>query len=195
MKRILMVIVAMFFASFLAHGQTTNQEAMRELNEGARQYRAGNYIEAQRHFEKALELDPSQKNAPLFIARSIHAQYQPNVETPENLAKGHSAIDAYKKVLENNPGDDNSFTAVTVLYRQMREEEKERDWLMQRASSESASTEKRSDAYTVLASKEWNCSYDITEKSGDKQTVQNLDAVITRYKKPQDENDFRRAQQ
>ncbi len=193
--RIALVALLVLSATASGCGVINGIRAKNELNEGAAAYKGGRFAEAQKHFEAAQELDPSQKNAPLFIARSIHAQYRPGVDTPENAAKAQAAIEAYKKVLEKNTSDDNSFAAVTVLYRQLREEDKERDWLMQRASSESASKEKRSDAFTVLASKQWNCSYDITEKKENKQTVQKPDAVIIEYKKPQDGAEFDRARQ
>ncbi|MBA3712791.1 MAG: hypothetical protein H0W76_10130 [Pyrinomonadaceae bacterium] len=167
--------------------------AKNQLNEGAAAYKAGRFADAQKHFESAEQLDPSQRNAPLFIARAIHAQYRPGVDTPENLTKGQAAIEAYKRVMERNPGDDNSFTAVTVIYRQMKDENKEREWLMQRANLEAAPKEKRSDAMTVLASKEWNCSYEITEQKDNKETIQKPDAVLIQYKKPQDQSEFDKA--
>ncbi len=194
MKRIFIATFVVLCAVSSAWGQTS-QEANKELNDGTAQYRAGNFAEAQRHFERALELDPSQKNAPLFIARAIHAQYRPGVDSPENIAKAQEAIEAYKKVLVQNPDDDNSFTAVAVLYRQLKDEQNESDWLMMRANLETAPKEKRSDAYTVLASKQWNCSFDITERRENKKTVQKPDAVVIRYIKPKDESDFFKAQQ
>ncbi|MDQ3255194.1 MAG: hypothetical protein M3R15_15050, partial [Acidobacteriota bacterium] len=47
-----------------------------------------------------------------------------------------------------------------------------------------------SDAMTVLASKEWNCSYEITEQKDNKETIQKPDAVLIQYKKPQDQAEF-----
>lgn len=101
MKRILIATFVMLCALLPAQGQTS-QEANRELNEGAAAYKAGDFAEAQRHFEKALELDPSSKNAPLFIARAIHAQYRPGIDTPENVQKAHkvSGVITYNFVLQ-----------------------------------------------------------------------------------------------
>jgi len=194
MKHILIATFVMLCALLPVQGQTS-QEANKELNEGAAAYKAGNFAEAQRHFEKALQLDPSHKNAQLFTARAIHAQYRPGVDTPENTARAQEAIEAYKKVLESNPDDDNAYNSVAYLYRQLKDEEKETEWLMTRANSETAPKEKRSDAYTVLASKQWNCSYDITEQRANKEVIDKLSAVVVQYKKPKDESDFYKAQQ
>src|ERR671921_642236 len=68
------------------------QRALEELQEAARLYRDGDFAGAQRHSERALELDPSQPNAPFFIARSIHAQFRQGIQTPENIAIARAAI-------------------------------------------------------------------------------------------------------
>src|SRR4028119_127773 len=79
-------------------GQTPRQiEAKSEIDEGAREYKASKFYEAQKRFERALELDPSNKNAPFFIGRAIHAQFKPGVEAPENIAIARSAITAYHR--------------------------------------------------------------------------------------------------
>ncbi len=170
-----------------------NIRAKNQLNEGAAAYKAGRFAEAQMHFQSAHELDPSQQNAPLFIARAIHAQYRPGVDTPENVAKAQEAIVAYRKVLDGNPGDDNAYNSVAYLYRQLKEEQREEEWLMTRANLDSAPKEKRSDAYTVLASKQWNCSYNITEQKENKETIDKANVVVVQYKKPKDQAEFDKA--
>ena len=62
-------------------------QARLELNEAAQAYREGNFAAAQAHSEKALLLDPQNKTALNFVARTIHAQYKPGDSTPENVAK------------------------------------------------------------------------------------------------------------
>ncbi|HEX8474793.1 MAG TPA: tetratricopeptide repeat protein [Pyrinomonadaceae bacterium] len=187
------VVLLVIVASGSGCGFVNRIRAKNALNEGAQAYRQGRFAEAQEKFQHALELDPSQKNAPVFIARSIQQQYRPGVDTPENRAKAEGAIEAYKRVLANDPGNEDAYNAVAYLYRQMREEDKESEWLMQRATLNDAPKEKRSDAYTVLASKQWNCAYEITEQKENKETVQKPDAVIIQYKKPKEQSDFDKA--
>lgn len=169
--------------------------AKNEINEGARAYRERKYAEAQQHFERALELDPSQKNAQFFVARAIHAQYKPGVETPENIAKAKEAIEAYKKVLAQDPNNDEAYNAVAYLYGAIKQDEAQQQWITQRANLETLSPEKRAEAYTVLASKQWQCSYTITEQQENKQTVSKDGKAVIQYKKPKDPADFERAQQ
>ncbi|HEU4931853.1 MAG TPA: hypothetical protein VFT48_07215 [Pyrinomonadaceae bacterium] len=115
-------------------------QAKQELIETARAYRERKFAEAQAHSEKALLLDPQNKTAPSFIARSIHAQYKPGDTTPENLAKAREAIIAYQRFF---------------------------------ASNVSVANNKRADAYVILASKDRDCSFKITELPNHKVTTVN----------------------
>ena len=171
-------------------GVVNSIRAKNELNEGARSYRAGRFAEAQQPFQAALEYDPESKNAPFFVARSIHAQFRPGVESQENVAKANEAIAAYQKVLENDPNNDEAYNAVAYLYRAIKSDDKELEWLMKRANLESAPTDKRSDAFTVLASKQWSCSQNITEQKSNQQMVQKDGKVVVQYKKPADQKEF-----
>src|ERR1044071_9040270 len=103
-------------------------QAKLELNEAALAYREGKFAEAQAHSEKALLLDPKNKTALYFVARTIHSQYKPGDSTTDNLAKAREAIIAYQRILERVPGDDESFKAVAFLYGELKEEELFRQW-------------------------------------------------------------------
>jgi tetratricopeptide (TPR) repeat protein len=144
------------------------------LNEAARAYREGRFVEAEQYSRRAAELDPNNKTAPMFIARTIHAQYRPGVQTPDNVAKAQEAIDAYQKILERNPSDDEAYKAIAYLY----------------------GATKRAEAYVVLASKDWECSFQITELPGHKVTTvdpANNKATVS-YRKPKEQKDFDQAQ-
>lgn len=199
-RTLALLVVFVSSAALTGCGLVNRVRAKSALNEGVRAYRDGRFADAQARFQEALDLDPSQQNAPVFIARSAHQQYKPGVDTPENRQKAEEAIAAYKKVIENpqveEKARDDAYNAVAYLYRQMREPEKEEDWLMQRANLETALPAKRSDALTILASKQWNCSYEITEQKDNKETVDRggTRGVAVQYKKPKEQSDFDKAQ-
>ena len=169
--------------------------AKNEINEASRAYKAGKFAEAEQHSKRALELNPADKNAPIFVARTIHAQYKPGVETPENQAKARAAIEAYKKLLEMNPNNEEAYKAIAALYGALKEDETQRQWITQRATQESVPAAQRAEAYTVLASKDWNCSYEITEQPDNKQTVMKDGKPTIQFKKPKEQADFDKAQQ
>jgi hypothetical protein len=166
------------------------------LNEAARAYREGHFEEAEQYSRRAQELDPDNKTAPQFIARTIHAQYRPGVQTPENINKARLAIEAYQKLLESNPKDEESYKAIAYLYGAIKEDDKLRQWIASRATNENAEPERRAEAYVVLASKNWDCSYKITEQPTNKVTT--IDASTNKatvsYKKPKEQRDFDTAQ-
>ena len=167
-------------------------QAKQELNDAAAAYRAGNFAVAQAHSERALLLDPQNKTAPYFVARTIHAQYKPGVMTPENVAKAREAIVAYQRILERAPHDDESYKAVSYLYGAIKEDELQREWIRQRAGDVSMANDKRAEAYVVLASKDWDCSFRITELPAHKVTTMVQNRAMVSYKMPTERVQFER---
>ena len=170
-------------------------QAKQELNEATRAYKAGNFAEAQLHSERALLLDPQNKTAPYFVARAIHAQYKPGDFTPENVAKAQQAIIAYQSILQRSPADDEAYKAVAYLYGALKEEELVRSWVFQRAADTSFPNDKRAEAFVVLASKDWDCSFKITELPGNKITTIDGNKVYIRHQMPKERVEFERAKE
>ena len=169
--------------------------AKNALNEGARAYRDGRFSDAEEKFRTAYELDPSQKNAPLFIARAIQQQYKPGVPAPENIAIGERAIAEYQQILDKDPQNEDAYRAIVYLYGQMKQDDKVKQLLTERASLQSVPADKRAEALVILASQQWKCSYDITEQKENKATENKPDKVLIHYKKPANEADFDKANQ
>lgn len=188
--------MAILVATSSGCGVINRIRAKNQLNEAARAYREGKFEEAEQHSRQAAELDPTNKTAPMFIARTLHAQYRPGVQTPDNIAKAQKAIDAYQKILDANPKDDEAYKAIAYLYGAIKEDDKLRKWITARAANEATEPEKRAEAYIVLASKDWDCSFKITELPSNKVTTvdpTNNKATVS-YKKPKDQKDFDSAQ-
>ncbi len=190
------IVLAILVATSSGCGVINRIRAKNQLNEAARAYREGHFEEAEQHARKAAELDPDNKTAPMFIARTIHAQFRPGVQTPENIAKARQAIEAYQNILAKNPSDDEAYKAIAYLYGAIKEDDKLRQWISLRAANDSTEPEKRAEAYIVLASKDWDCSFKITELPSNKSTVvdpTNNKMTVT-YKKPKDQKEFDTAQ-
>lgn len=169
--------------------------AKNELNEAARAYRESHFEEAEQRSRRALELDPENKTAPLFIARTIHAQYRPGVTSPENVAKANSAIEAYKRILDRDPQNEEAYKAIAFLYERLKDEEQLRQWIIARANNDQIENSKRAEAFVVLASKDWNCSFQITDLPTNKVTVVEDARATVSYRKPKEQKDFDKAQQ
>jgi len=169
--------------------------AKNQLNEAARAYHEGHFEEAEQYSRRAAELDPNSKTAPLFIARTIHAQYRPGVQAADNLAKAQEAIQAYQTILQRDPKNEEAYKAIAYLYGATKDDDKLRSWISARATDTAQPPDKRAEAYIVLASKDWDCSFKITELPTNKTTALEAGnrAKIT-YKKPQNQKDFDTAQ-
>jgi hypothetical protein len=194
--RIAIGFLAILVATTSGCGVVNRIRSKNQLNEAARAYREGKFPEAEAHSRQAAALDPDNKTAPMFIARTIHAQYRPGVQSPENIAKAQAAIDAYQEILRKNPQDEEAYKAIAYLYGAIKEDAKLKQWISQRATSETAEPEKRAEAYVVLASKDWDCSFKITELPTNKVTTidQATNKATVSYKKPKDQKEFDQAQ-
>jgi len=176
-------------------GTINRIRAKNELNEAAHSYHEGNFVEAEQHSRRALELNPGDKTALSFIARTIHAQYRAGVQAPENVAKAREAIQAYQRILAMDPKNDEAYKAIAYLYEALKEDDKLRAWISARANDPSVAPEKRAESYIVLASKDWDCSFKITELPTNKTTtLQPGNRAVVSYKKPKDPKDFDTAQ-
>src|SRR6266853_2453195 len=187
-------ILALFVAAGAGCTLANKIRAKNELNETARAYRDGHFEEAEQHAKRALALEPTNKTAAVFIARVIHQQYKPGVDTPDNIAKAREAIEAYKRILEKDPTNDEAYKAISVLYAAIKDDAKLREWILKRANDSSMSNEKRAEAYAILAGKDWDCSYKITELPDVKQTATEGGSAKVTYKKPKEQKDFDKIQ-
>ena len=192
----IVIVLAILVATSSGCGVINRIRSKNQLNEAARAYREGRFPEAEQHSREAAALDPDNKTAPMFIARTIHAQYRPGVQSPENIAKAQQAIEAYQAILQRNPQDEEAYKAIAYLYGAIKEEDKLRQWIAQRAASDTTEPVKRAEAYVVLASKDWDCSFKITEQPGVKTTTidQASNKATVSYTKPKDQKDFNQAQ-
>ena len=192
----IVIVLAILVATSSGCGVINRIRAKNQLNEAAKAYREGHFPEAEEHSRRAAELDPNNKTAPMFIARTIHAQYRPGVQSSENIAKAQEAITAYQQLLEKNPQDEEAYKAIAYLYEATHQDDKLRQWITSRAANDSTPAEKRAEAYVVLASKDWDCSFKITELPTNKTTT--IDPASNKatvsYKKPKEQKEFDQAQ-
>ena len=183
-------ILALFVAAGAGCTLINKIRSKNELNETARAYREGHFEEAEQHAKRALSLDPTNKTARIFIARVIHQQYKPGVDQADNVAKARQAIEAYKSVLEMDPNNEEAFKAISVLYAAIKDEAKLREWILARANDSNMTSEKRAEAYAILAGKDWDCSFKITELPENKVTSKEGGSPKVTYQKPKEQKDL-----
>jgi tetratricopeptide (TPR) repeat protein len=180
-------ILALFVGAGAGCSLIGKVRAKNELNEAAKAYKEGHFEIAEQHARKAIAFDPSNKTATIFIARIVHQQYKPGVDAPDNIQKARDAVEAYKRVLQIDPKSEEAFQAIAYLYAAINDDQNLRQWISTRANDANETNEKRADAYAILAGKDWDCSYKITELPEVKQIA---GEGKVNYQKPKDAKDF-----
>jgi tetratricopeptide (TPR) repeat protein len=95
-------------ALLCALGTTTGCNFLKSRNEltlGVTAFKNAQYEQATNHFQNAVNLDPTNETAKLYLATTYASQVVPNLTTPDNLAMAQKAIDGFQQVLDKNPND------------------------------------------------------------------------------------------
>ncbi len=74
-----------------------------EMNKGVQAYRNNKYSDAVNHFKQAVQLDPSNQNAQLYLATSYMIQWVPGADSPDNQKNYNAAQAEFEKVLKTDP--------------------------------------------------------------------------------------------
>jgi tetratricopeptide (TPR) repeat protein len=166
--------------------------ARKNLVDGAKAYKDRKYKEAEGLFRAAVNRDPDGKTeegktAQLFLARTLHSQYVGN-RSENSLAE--QAIEAYKKVLTENIGDNSSFKAVANLYENLGKNDEWLKWVTDRSNNEAVPPEQRAEALTTLAARKYSCANEISDKPEVKKEVTKGTIKVYEFKKPENTAEF-----
>ncbi len=74
-----------------------------ELNKGVNAYRNQKFSDAVNHFKQAVELDPSNENAKLYLATSYFSQWVPGADSADNKKNYQMAQKEFEEVLSKDP--------------------------------------------------------------------------------------------
>lgn len=84
-------------------------------------------------------------------------------------------------------------TKPSHLYEEIKEDALLHQWILQRAGDASLANDKRAEAFIALASKDWDCSFRITELPTNKITAVRDNKAHVRYQMPKEQVEFERA--
>lgn len=161
--------------------------ARRDLIEGAKAYKDRNYAEAEKRFRNAMDLDPSQKTARLFLARTLHSVYAAD---RNQAAKAEEAMVVYKDVLKDNPADSSSFKAVASILETMGRKDDVKKWLLDRTTGADVPNDQKAEAFVSLAAKQNTCANEISDIDPVKKTVQKDGKSTFVFTKPANPADY-----
>ena len=83
-----------------------------EVTQGTAAYKAGQYAEAVAHFQRAMELDPHNLQAQLYLATAYYIQWVPGADHPENQQNHDLAAKQFQTVLDKDP---NNLLALSMM--------------------------------------------------------------------------------
>ena len=84
------IALAVVIATSSGCGVINRIRAKNELNEAARTYNEGHFVEAEQHARRALELDPNNKTGPLFTLE--HSRAVSSGVTTRDIAKAREPL-------------------------------------------------------------------------------------------------------
>ena len=85
------------------------------LNKGVREYKAARYPEATVSFQNAVNLNPSDASARLYLATAWMSQYIPGADAPENLARAAKAEQEFRQVVLIDPANSVALASLASL--------------------------------------------------------------------------------
>jgi len=100
---------------FVAVGALLAQDGRVWLNQGVTEFKSGNYPQAVADFQKAVDSDPSNVTARLYLATAWMQQYIPGAESPDNLAIAAAAEREFLKVLDSDPKNETGLAYLASL--------------------------------------------------------------------------------
>ena len=75
------------------------------LNKGVSAYKNAKYSDAVSFFQQAVDLDPTNPNAGVYLATAYMMQWIPGASSPENIAFATKAKEEFNKVLAKDPNN------------------------------------------------------------------------------------------
>lgn len=170
--------------------------ARRDVVDGAKAYKDRKFEDAERLFRSAMQRDPSQKVAELFLARTLHSEFAADRSL---TAKADEAIEVYKKVIPDyipqvaekqkaalaSPNAEkvqkdyketlgilsSSVGAVGNLLETTGKKEEWAKWQEEVGNNKDLPAEIRANALTSLASRQYSCANEISDVEPVKKTV------------------------
>src|SRR5580698_443049 len=104
------------------------QDVKDVMNEGVAQFKAGRYQEAAATFQRAVDADPGNVNAHLYLATAYMQLYVPGLESPENLAWANRAEEQFSGVLAKRANDAIALGSLTTLDYNMKRFDEASEW-------------------------------------------------------------------
>ena len=110
-------LAAVVMAALAAGAGCDKLRARDKLNKGVQAYKNAQFDQAIEDFKAAKDLDPSLRNAQLYLATAYASQYIPGAPSQDNIRNGEQAIAEFKNILNNDPNNISAIDGIgSILY-------------------------------------------------------------------------------
>ena len=86
-----------------------------QMNKGVKAYKALKYTDAVKHFQEAVQLDPTNDNAQLYLATSYMTQWVPGVDSSDNQKNYQMARQEFEKILKKEPSNSTALASLAFM--------------------------------------------------------------------------------
>lgn len=119
MHRRISLIPLLSLMSLLAQDGAVPADSRGWINKGVQEFKGARYLDAIQSFQHAVDLDPNNTVARVYMATAWMSQYIPGAESPDNLEIGRKAQSEFARVLEVNPNDTTALASLaSLMYQQ-----------------------------------------------------------------------------
>ena len=127
-----------------------------QLNKGVAAFKNAKYEDATNYFQNAVNIDPDNENAKLYLATTYSSQLIPNLNTPENLKMAQKARTGFEEVLAKDPGNLTALRQIAYIDRSAGkvQQSKEDELAVIKADSSDA------EAWYSIGQADWKESFD-----------------------------------
>jgi hypothetical protein len=126
-----------------------------QLTKGVAAFKNAQYEQATNYFQRAVQLDPKNPTAKLYLATTYASQVVPNLMTPENLAMAQKAINGFQAVLDSNPTDVTALKQIASINRNIQKF----DLAKQYELKVIAAAPNEPEAYYIIGFVDWTLAY------------------------------------
>ncbi|MBV9037189.1 MAG: hypothetical protein JO182_22050 [Acidobacteriaceae bacterium] len=85
------------------------------MNKGVQAYKGLHYADAVKHFQQAVQLDPGNSNAQLYLATSYMTQWVPGVDSSDNKKNHDMAQQEFQKILSKDPSNSTALASLAFM--------------------------------------------------------------------------------
>src|SRR5258708_11756449 len=116
LRKATLLAAALAVGALTLQGTGCNQLRSRDdLNKGVAAYKNAKYSDAVSFFQEAIDLDPKNPNARVYLAAAYMMQWIPGAVSPENVQFATKAKDEFGKVLNKDPNNGVALASLASL--------------------------------------------------------------------------------